>query len=47
MTALVEGFESGKLQAPAIAQTFTLDQAREAYQAVAGGTPGRVVITMQ
>ncbi|HZZ10265.1 MAG TPA: zinc-binding alcohol dehydrogenase family protein [Paraburkholderia sp.] len=47
MTALVEGFESGKLQAPAIAQTFTLDQAREAYQAVAGGTRGRVVITMQ
>ena len=47
MTALVEGFESGKLQAPAIAQTFTLENAREAYRAVAAGTRGRVVITMQ
>ncbi|WP_341317427.1 zinc-binding alcohol dehydrogenase family protein [Paraburkholderia sp. IMGN_8] len=47
MTALVEGFESGKLQAPAIAQQFTLERAREAYEAVAAGTRGRVVITMQ
>ncbi|MGF6773517.1 NADPH2:quinone reductase [Paraburkholderia sp. GAS199] len=47
MSALVEGFESGKLQAPAIAQTFTLERAREAYEAVAAGTRGRVVITMQ
>jgi NADPH:quinone reductase-like Zn-dependent oxidoreductase len=46
MSALVEGFESGKLQAPAIAQRFTLDHARDAYQAVAAGTRGRVVITM-
>ena len=46
MTALVEGFESGKLQGPAIAQTFSLERAREAYEAVAAGTRGRVVITM-
>jgi NADPH:quinone reductase-like Zn-dependent oxidoreductase len=46
MTALVEGFESGKLQGPAIAQAFPLERAREAYEAVAAGTRGRVVITM-
>ncbi|MFM0198780.1 zinc-binding alcohol dehydrogenase family protein [Paraburkholderia fungorum] len=46
MTALVEGFESGKLQRPAIAQEFPLERAREAYEAVAAGTRGRVVITM-
>ncbi|MFL9903806.1 zinc-binding alcohol dehydrogenase family protein [Paraburkholderia fungorum] len=46
MTALVEGFESGKLQGPAIAQAFPLERAREAYEAVATGTRGRVVITM-
>ncbi|WCM23528.1 zinc-binding alcohol dehydrogenase family protein [Paraburkholderia bryophila] len=46
MTALVEGFENGQLTGPAIAQTFPLAQAREAYAAVAAGTRGRVVITM-
>jgi NADPH:quinone reductase len=46
MTALVDGFESGKLQGPAIAQEFPLARAREAYAAVAAGTRGRVVITM-
>ncbi|MFM0263860.1 quinone oxidoreductase family protein [Paraburkholderia sediminicola] len=46
MTALVEGFESGKLQGPAIAQEFPLARAREAYETVAAGTRGRVVITM-
>lgn len=46
MSALVEGFESGKLTGPAIAQTFPLERAREAYEAVAAGTRGRVVITM-
>ncbi|REE22981.1 NADPH:quinone reductase-like Zn-dependent oxidoreductase [Paraburkholderia sp. BL27I4N3] len=46
MTALVEGFEAGKLTGPAIAQTFPLERAREAYEAVAAGTRGRVVITM-
>ncbi|SIT35556.1 putative zinc-containing alcohol dehydrogenase [Paraburkholderia ribeironis] len=46
MTALVEGFENGELTGPAIAQEFPLEQAREAYAAVAGGTRGRVVIRM-
>ncbi|WP_144139404.1 zinc-binding alcohol dehydrogenase family protein [Paraburkholderia sp. BCC1884] len=46
MTALVEGFESGKLTGPVIAQEFPLARAREAYEAVAAGTRGRVVITM-
>jgi NADPH:quinone reductase-like Zn-dependent oxidoreductase len=46
MTALVEGFETGKLTGPAIAQTFPLERARDAYEAVAAGTRGRVVITM-
>jgi NADPH:quinone reductase-like Zn-dependent oxidoreductase len=46
MSALVEGFDSGKLSGPAIAHEFPLEQAREAYQAVAGGTRGRVVIRM-
>ncbi|SDR41828.1 NADPH:quinone reductase [Paraburkholderia fungorum] len=46
MTALVEGFESGKLTGPAIAQEFPLERARDAYQAVAAGTRGRVVIRM-
>ncbi|MCX4163382.1 MULTISPECIES: zinc-binding alcohol dehydrogenase family protein [Paraburkholderia] len=47
MTALAEGFESGSFEAPVIAQRFTLAQAREAYEAVAAGTRGRVVINMQ
>lgn len=46
MTALVEGFETGKLTGPVIAQAFPLERAREAYEAVASGTRGRVVITM-
>ncbi len=46
MTALVEGFESGALQPPAIAERFELERTREAYEAVTAGTRGRVVITM-
>jgi hypothetical protein len=46
MTALVEGFESGAFQPPAIAQRFTLEHTREAYEAVTAGTRGRVIITM-
>lgn len=46
MNALVDGFESGKLAPPVIAARFGLDAAREAYQAVAAGTAGRVVIAM-
>jgi NADPH2:quinone reductase len=46
MSALVEGFERGQFEAPLIAQRFELAQARAAYEAVAAGTPGRVVINM-
>nr|WP_023842680.1 zinc-binding alcohol dehydrogenase family protein [Burkholderia sp. M701]BAO19138.1 alcohol dehydrogenase zinc-binding domain protein [Burkholderia sp. M701] len=46
MTALVEGFENGRLSAPAIAQEFPLARAREAYDTVAAGTRGRIVIRM-
>ena len=46
MTALVEGLESGALQPPAIAERYTLEHTREAYEAVTAGTRGRVVITM-
>jgi NADPH:quinone reductase len=47
MTALVEGFDSGKLSGPVIAREFPLERAREAYEAVAAGMRGRVVIRMQ
>lgn len=46
MTALAEGFENGRFEAPVIAQRFPLSQAREAYAAVAAGTRGRVVIDL-
>jgi NADPH:quinone reductase len=46
LDALVEGFDSGKLQPPVIAQSFELRQGQDAYRAVASGTPGRVIITM-
>jgi NADPH:quinone reductase len=46
MTALVEGFESGKLRAPIIAHRFELSRGQDAYRAVAAGTAGRVVINM-
>jgi len=46
MTALAEGFDSGKLTAPVIAERFALSEARAAYAAVAAGTAGRVVINM-
>jgi NADPH2:quinone reductase len=46
LAALVEGFESGKLRAPVIAQRFDLARGQDAYGAVAAGTAGRVVINM-
>jgi NADPH2:quinone reductase len=46
MTALVDGFESGKLKPPVIAQCFGLQNGQDAYRAVIAGTPGRVVINM-
>ena len=42
---LVPGFESGAYAAPIIAATYPLEEARAAYEAVARGTAGRVVIT--
>jgi NADPH2:quinone reductase len=44
MKAIAAGFDEGKFDAPVIAQRFTLAQGREAYEAVAQGTTGRVVI---
>ncbi|GLQ93543.1 quinone oxidoreductase family protein [Dyella acidisoli] len=44
MQAVARGFDHGKFDAPVIAHRYTLSQGREAYQAVAQGTPGRVVI---
>ena len=46
MTALAEGFVSGKLKAPVIAHRYPLERGQEAYRAVAEGTRGRVVINM-
>jgi NADPH:quinone reductase len=46
MTALVEGFESGKLRAPLIGHRYELVDGQNAYRAVAEGTVGRVVINM-
>ncbi|WP_233862399.1 quinone oxidoreductase family protein [Paraburkholderia adhaesiva] len=46
MTAIAEAFDAGHFEAPVIAMRFPLERAREAYEAVAGGTPGRVVIEM-
>jgi NADPH2:quinone reductase len=46
MTALVEGFESGKLRAPLIGHRYGLADGQDAYRAVAEGTVGRVVINM-
>lgn len=46
MSALVEGFESGVLEPPVINRQFALADAKAAYEAVAAGTPGRVVLEM-
>jgi NADPH:quinone reductase len=44
MQAIAEGFDSGKFDAPVIAQRYTLANGQQAYAAVAQGTSGRVVI---
>ncbi|WP_233842894.1 zinc-binding alcohol dehydrogenase family protein [Dyella sp. 2HG41-7] len=44
MQGVARGFDHGKFEAPVIAHRFALDQAREAYDMVAKGTLGRVVI---
>jgi NADPH:quinone reductase len=46
LNALVEGFDSGKLQPPLIASSFSLAEGQDAYRAVIAGTSGRVVLTM-
>ncbi|GLQ87163.1 quinone oxidoreductase family protein [Dyella flagellata] len=44
MQAVAREFDNGKFDPPVIAHRYALAQGREAYQAVAQGTPGRVVI---
>jgi NADPH:quinone reductase-like Zn-dependent oxidoreductase len=44
MQGVARGFDHGKFDAPVIAHRYTLAEGREAYEAVAKGTPGRVVI---
>ncbi|MFC0400051.1 quinone oxidoreductase family protein [Paraburkholderia rhizosphaerae] len=46
LRALVEGFEKERYEPPVIAQSFALGDAKAAYEAVAAGTRGRVVLTM-
>ncbi|CAB3749167.1 quinone oxidoreductase family protein [Paraburkholderia humisilvae] len=46
LRALVEGFERGRYEPPVIAQSFPLADAKAAYEAVAAGTRGRVVLMM-
>jgi NADPH:quinone reductase-like Zn-dependent oxidoreductase len=47
MAALAEGFESGAYPAPVITAAHDLAAAPDAYAAVAAGTRGRVILTMQ
>ncbi len=44
MQGVAQGFDHGRFDAPVIAHRYALIQGREAYEAVAKGTPGRVVI---
>jgi threonine dehydrogenase-like Zn-dependent dehydrogenase len=44
MQAIAREFDNGKFDAPVIAHRYALAQGREAYEAVAEGTLGRVVI---
>jgi NADPH:quinone reductase len=44
MQAIAGGFNDGKFDAPVIAHRYTLAQGQDAYEAVARGTSGRVVI---
>ncbi|PLZ03236.1 alcohol dehydrogenase [Burkholderia sp. WAC0059] len=46
LAALAEGFDAGLYIPPVIAERFPLARAKEAYEAVAAGTRGRVVIDM-
>jgi NADPH:quinone reductase len=44
MNAIAKRFDDSKFDAPVIAQRFSLAQGRDAYETVAQGTTGRVVI---
>ena len=44
MQAVARGFDNGKFDPPVIAHRYALAEGRQAYAAVAEGTPGRVVI---
>ncbi|MDR3097052.1 MAG: zinc-binding alcohol dehydrogenase family protein [Paraburkholderia sp.] len=46
MRVLAEAFDAGRFTAPVVARRYPLEQAREAYEAVAAGTRGRVVIDL-
>jgi len=46
MEAIAKEFDAGRFEAPVVAARFALARAREAYEAVAGGTGGRVAIEM-
>ncbi|QGZ53942.1 quinone oxidoreductase family protein [Paraburkholderia acidiphila] len=46
MRAIAEAFDAGQFEPPVVAAHFALARSREAYEAVAAGTPGRVVIDM-
>jgi NADPH:quinone reductase len=46
MSALTEGFEAGRFEAPLIAERYALADAKAAYEAVEAGTRGRVVLEM-
>ncbi|QGZ60755.1 quinone oxidoreductase family protein [Paraburkholderia acidisoli] len=47
MRAIAEAFDAGRFEAPVVAEHYPLAHAREAYEAVAAGTRGRVVIDME
>ncbi|NLP61610.1 hypothetical protein [Paraburkholderia sacchari] len=46
MRALGEAFDAGRFVAPVVAAHFPRERAREAYEAVAAATHGRVAINL-
>ncbi len=46
LSSLVPGFEGGSYRSPAIARAYPLAEGVAAYEAVARGTRGRVILTM-
>jgi len=47
LTELARYFESGAFRPLSISRSYGLDEGQDAYRAVAGGTPGRIVIHPQ